>query len=158
MGTGLLLAATSAWGAWPHRRFPESVGGRQTSVQCQHSPPSSEMRPFCLPGVGPDSNPWGPVTAGATHSLAPLPPTPPTLQIQPSPPIKGQGQGQLCRVWASWFLISKILFIPAWAGHWESLWLLPPSLSISCPLRRPAKLEILKCRLQPLVGAGLAAG
>ena len=130
------------------RRLPASVGSRQTSLQCQHSPPSSETRLSVFWGWGLIVTPQGPVTGGYP------PPPSPSLHTHPSSPSSRGRDSPQTWVQASWFFISKILSIAAWAGPGESLWLLPPSPSISCPLRneprrRPAKLKILKRKPLP---------
>lgn len=109
------------------RRFPASVGRRQTSLQCQQGPPSSETQPFSLGaggGWGLRVTPPGSATAGQPPPKACLPHTTPALHTHPSPaaPV---GRDSL-QAWApaSWVLIWKIPSFPAWAGHWESLLLL----------------------------------
>lgn len=160
-GTGNGVSDSSRVPSRPgNSRRAWAAGEQAFSVRAAH--PALKHVPSVFWGVGPDRNPSGPSDCRIPTISHPYFISPSILSF-----IKREGlPADLGASQLFFFLISKILSIPAWAGPGKSLWLHPSSLSIPCPLRnepcrRSAKLKILKCKPPPRecprrVGVGLA--
>lgn len=129
-----------------------AAGKQAFSVSAAH--PALKHVPSVSWRVGPVSHPSGPSDHRATHPPTPATSHPPLLCIS-IPPLCHQGGGAPPGLGVGQMgLDLKGAVHPSLGGAWGSLWLLPPSPSIPCPLRNEphgprAKLKILTHKLPP---------